>query len=395
MLDMRHMKTSDAYKTMGLSNKLLRSAFWNHIQSVIVKHDLTSFHNKEQWSELVNAALSFYACTCKESYEAGCQDTILKVHLVLRDRLKRYRSKKDRFGNTERAYKRTTEDEDVVSAHAPTENVRERIDDVRSRTESERRNLIVYVFDPSKLHPDFEGMARSVRTYEPSSQLSEGVYMEHITVEDYTYTELLFRINEVLPENRYIREQRGYPPEDSQCVQANQCRLFADDFCPLKSTNLRVFYESASSDALPVVVAVMGRELTSDFHKRDKKAVPRPDSPPPARSQHLDAPPPPQTFYEDVNDMIPAGLVGVKGVPRTHLGFEQQLAHHRLKIKAHQEIIKNLKDERSKLGEDDPIDSDDDLYEAFNNILPEDVRTGISAKELRIARKEARRSAVA
>ena len=86
----------------------------------------------------------------------------------------------------------------------------------------------------------------------------------------------------------------------------------------------------------------------------------------------------------------PSDLVTTKGLPRTHLGFEQQLAYHRVKAKAHRSIIETLKQERLKLGDDDPIDSDDELYKRFNEIPPEESRMTMSFKDLRLARDEAR-----
>ena len=55
----------------------------------------------------------------------------------------------------------------------------------------------------------------------------------------------------------------------------------------------------------------------------------------------------------------PSGLVATKGPPRTHLGFEQQLAYHRVKAMAHCRITETFKQERLKLEDDDSIDSDD------------------------------------
>ena len=91
---------------MGLGNMSVRSAFWDAVQAVIVKHDIVSYQHIDQahWKELVDTALNFYACTCKASYEDGCRDTILKVKLVLRDRIKRYRVKRSKMGNIERAF---------------------------------------------------------------------------------------------------------------------------------------------------------------------------------------------------------------------------------------------------------------------------------------------------
>jgi len=240
--------------------------------------------------------------------------------------------------------------------------------------------------------------ATAVGTYHPlqlADTETDAIYIGHITVEDSSFSELIYRVNEVVPENRYVRELGGIQRIDVNVVRARQDknRLFADRSCPLKDSNIRAFYD-ASSDleaTFPIVVAVLGRESIDQFRDRNKSRTPRPDSPPPQRTVHIDAPRPPQTFYEDVNDMFePSDLVAAKGLPRTHLEFEQQLTYHRLKVKAHRKIIENLKSERAKLGEADPIDSDDEHYGLFNEILSEESRMTRSSKVLSLACAQAR-----
>ena len=396
-LTARQIKSSEAYRSMGLGNMSVHTAFWEAIQAVIVKHDMLSYQHvdKAHWKELVDTALNFYACTCKASYMNGCSDTIMKVELVLRDRLKRYRSKKAKFGNIERAYKCSIP-ETADSYDKGTVFDCERADGVRASTRL--FHIELHVVDPSIVNPEPGTQVRNYEPLEQSDTETEAIYIEHITVEDSSFSELIYRVNEVVPENRYVRELRGIKPIDDNIVLAgaNRNRLFADCWCPLKDSNIRAFYETYSDleRKFPIVVAVLGRESIDQFRLRNKSKTPRPDSPPPQRSVHMDAPPPPQTFYSNVNDMFElSDLVSAKGLPRTHLGFEQQLAYHRVKVKAHRKVIENLKLERAKLGDDDPIDSDDEHYEVFNEILSEESRITMSFKELRLARAEARQRA--
>ena len=49
-----------------------------------------------------------------------------------------------------------------------------------------------------------------------------------------------------------------------------------------------------------------------------------------------------------------------KGIPKSLRRFEKQLAEHRLKRDAHQQLIDTLKEKRSKFGDVEAIDSDNE-----------------------------------